>query len=211
MTFWLIFPWLLVAVLTVALLLRGRGERRRAAGQAKALSDQAPLSATLIRLRQAVESASDAIGIDDLEGASLYHNRAHRALFGHPVADLKAMEGDGGLFADAGVARAIRAAVRGGNSWAGETEVRTKDGRLVPCHVRADVIRDEQGRAVGIFNVFTDVTERRRAQRHLDEQRVRLELTLQSISDAVIATDVEGRVVLLNLAAQQMTGLAQTS
>ncbi len=207
--FWQIFPWVLVAALAVMLGLRMRRERQLAAQYERRVGEQKQLEETLNRIRQAVESASDAIGIGDMEGTSLYHNRAHIALFGYTVMELNAVEGGGVLFADAVVARAIHAAVRGGYSWAGDTEVRTRDGRLIPCHVRADVIRDEQGRAVGIFGVFTDISERLRARQLVEEQRQRLEVTLQSIGDAVITTDVEGRVVLLNPVAQQLTGLSQ--
>lgn len=207
--FWQILPWSIAAVLAVALVLRVRRERRTEADRARTHHEHEQMIVALARIRQAVESASDAIGIGDMEGTSLYHNRAHVALFGYSVAELNDTHGSGVLFADPVIAQEIHARIRGGSSWVGETDVRAKDGRLVPCLVRADIIRDEQGRAMGIFGIFTDITERRRAQHQLDEQRQRLEVTLQSIGDAVITTDVEGRVVLLNPVAQQMTGLMQ--
>jgi PAS domain S-box-containing protein len=124
----------------------------------------------LNRIRHAVESASDAIGIGDMNGISLYHNRAHLALFGYSVEELNAIEEDMVLFDDRTVAAAVHASIRAGYSWSGETEVRTKDGRRVPCFVRADIVRDDEGRPAGIFGVFTDVTERRRMQRLLDRK-----------------------------------------
>lgn len=152
MQFWLILPWILVVLGTAvfAAVLR----RQRAA-----LADT---GATLERIRQAVESASDAIGIGDFEGNSLYHNRSHVALFGYTVEELNAAPGQGVLFADKAVARAIIARVFEGKSWAGETDILTKDGRRVPALVRADVIRDSAGKPVGIFGVFRDVTRERK-------------------------------------------------
>src|SRR6187402_2663371 len=144
--FWQIFPWVLVAVLAAALGARMRNEKRIAAEYIRGRDEQQQLAATLNRISQAVESASDAIGIGAMDGTSLYHNRAHIALFGYTVIELNAVEGGGVLFADAVVALAIHAAIRGGYSWAGETEVRTRDGRIVPCFVRADIIHDEAGR-----------------------------------------------------------------
>ncbi len=124
----------------------------------------------LNRIRQAVESASDAIGIADMQGNSIYHNRAHVALFGYSVEELNSIDEDQVLFADRTVASAIHAAIRAGYSWTGEADVLTKDGRTVPCSVRADIIRDDEGRAAGIFGVFSDITERRRVQRLLDRK-----------------------------------------
>jgi PAS domain S-box-containing protein len=125
---------------------------------------------TLNRIRQAVESASDAIGVGDMQGMSLYHNRAHVELFGYSVEELNAVADDMVLFADRTVAAAIHASVRAGYSWKGETDIRTKDGHTVPCFVRADIVRDDEGRPTGIFGVFTDITERRRMQQALDRK-----------------------------------------
>ena len=143
--------------------------RTRARAQASAL--------TLTRIRQAVESASDAIGIGDADGNSVYHNRAHMALFGYTVAELNALPGIGVLFADPGIAEEIHQSIRAGRSWSGEAEIRTKEGRSVPCFVRADLILDDLNRAVGIFGVFTDISERRRVEGVLEAQRQKLERT----------------------------------
>ncbi|WP_438022090.1 ATP-binding protein [Sorangium sp. So ce233] len=51
-----------------------------------------------------------------------------------------------------------------------------------------------------------EITAQRRASQALDQQREWLRVTLVSIGDAVIATDVEGRVVLMNPVAEQLTG-----
>ena len=69
---------------------------------------------TLNRIQQAVESASDAIGIGDAEGNSVYHNRAHLALFGYTVDELNAQPGTGVLFADPRTAGEIHQSIRAG-------------------------------------------------------------------------------------------------
>ncbi|AOS44018.1 Blue-light-activated protein [Lacunisphaera limnophila] len=133
---------------------------RRRAGRLQRRLDHT--AAMLRRISQAVESTSDAIGIGDMQGHSLYHNRAHLELFGYTVDELNAVPGDGVLFADPAVAQEILTAVKGGRSWSGETDVRTRAGQAIPAFVRADIIRDEAGEPVGIYGVFADITERRR-------------------------------------------------
>jgi PAS domain S-box-containing protein len=54
------------------------------------------------------------------------------------------------------------------------------------------------------------VIERRRARLALDDEKERLAVTLRSIGDAVITTDVAGRVVLANRAAEALTGWGLT-
>jgi PAS domain S-box-containing protein len=62
------------------------------------------------------------------------------------------------------------------------------------------------GRMIGVVLVFRDVTEERRAEDAIAEQREWFETTLESIGDAVIATDVQGEVVFMNPIAEHLTG-----
>ncbi len=199
-------PWVLCGTLGATVIVLGwqlRLNRRRRIAAESSLGD---IESRLRRISRAVESASDAIGIGDFEGHSLYHNPAHVALFGYTEDELNAVPGSGALFADVTVAKRIHASIRAGQSWTGETEVKTKDGRHIPALVRADIILDEQQKPVGIFGVFTDITERRRAAALLDEERQRLSITLESIADGVITTDSQGRVELMNRVAEELTG-----
>jgi PAS domain S-box-containing protein len=57
--------------------------------------------------------------------------------------------------------------------------------------------------------MMADITERKRAEKKLREREEWLATTLSSIGDAVIATDIAGRVTFLNPAAQSLTGWSQ--
>jgi signal transduction histidine kinase len=61
--------------------------------------------------------------------------------------------------------------VRAGKTWEGEFAVRRKDGSAFPAHVTDSLIRDAEGRAVGIVGVSTDITERKRLEESLREIR----------------------------------------
>lgn len=54
--------------------------------------------------------------------------------------------------------------------------------------------------------IFGDVTERMRAENALRESEERLSTTLRSIGDAVLATDAEARVTMMNPVAEALTG-----
>ncbi|MES2642865.1 MAG: PAS domain S-box protein [Myxococcota bacterium] len=60
-----------------------------------------------------------------------------------------------------------------------------------------------------VANVLASATERERAEAALQQEKERLAVTLRSIGDGVIATDVDARVVLVNAVAEQLTGWAQ--
>ncbi len=57
-----------------------------------------------------------------------------------------------------------------------------------------------------VLAVIREITDRVRAQEALAAEKERLAVTLASIGDGVIATDPEGRVVLLNRVAARLTG-----
>jgi PAS domain S-box-containing protein len=67
-------------------------------------------------------------------------------------------------------------------------------------------LKDDSGQVVGASKIMRDVTERRAAERQLSASRESLRLTLASIGDAVITTDVEGRITYLNSVAESTTG-----
>src|SRR2546430_16207453 len=51
-----------------------------------------------------------------------------------------------------------------------------------------------------------DVTERKRFEKEIAAEKESLAVTLRSIGDGVITTDVQGRVIMLNNEAERLTG-----
>ncbi len=86
------------------------------------------------------------------------------------------------------------------------TVLTTRGGEAVPVDGSLSLIRDEWDGAWGMVLVMRDVSERDRIARALVEEKERLRVTLQSIGDAVIATDTAGCVVLMNPIAEMLTG-----
>lgn len=67
-------------------------------------------------------------------------------------------------------------------------------------------LRDEKGRVTHVQSVILDVTEQKNAELALAEEKEWLRTTLRSIGDAVIATDCNGKVTLMNTLAEELTG-----
>ncbi|WP_422999875.1 EAL domain-containing protein [Undibacterium sp. JH2W] len=63
-----------------------------------------------------------------------------------------------------------------------------------------------EGQATGSIGALIDISERNQAQATLAAENERVETTLASIGDAVISTDVHGRILMLNKVAQQICG-----
>ncbi|WP_457352490.1 EAL domain-containing protein [Roseateles sp. P5_D6] len=103
---------------------------------------------------------------------------------------------------------AVRAALRDGPQLDGEWRVSWPDGSVHVLRSAGRVLRDAGGRPLRLSGVCWDVSESRRLQQQLQEQHELLEVTLQSIADAVLTTDALGRVTWLNPVAQRLTGWA---
>ena len=67
-------------------------------------------------------------------------------------------------------------------------------------------LRDAAGTIVGTLSSVLDISARKRTEQQLQRSEEGLAITLQSIADAVIATDAQGRVTRMNLSAQRLTG-----
>ncbi|MGD0953262.1 MAG: PAS domain S-box protein [Methanotrichaceae archaeon] len=83
------------------------------------------------------------------------------------------------------------------SQWHGETRI--LDTKIVPE-------RDNDGSVRAVVAIGRDITERKRAEEALLASEQRYVTTLASIGDAVIATDIEGRITFMNAVAEELTG-----
>ena len=82
-----------------------------------------------------------------------------------------------------------------------------RDGQPVAVLENARAIRDANGEVIGYEGTFIDITERKRAEQAMFDEKERAQVTLQSIGDAVISTDAQGRIEYMNPVAESLTGL----
>jgi len=87
-----------------------------------------------------------------------------------------------------------------------EYQLRRRDGTLITVVENARVVRDADGAIVGYEGTLADITERKRAELQLSDEKEKAQVTLQSIGDAVITADAQGRIEYLNPVAEALTG-----
>lgn len=88
-----------------------------------------------------------------------------------------------------------------------ERNLTDASGRLRCTHISYTPDMDPQtGEVRGVFVQMSDITDRKRVEEELFQEKELMRLTLQSIGDAVVCTDAEGRITYLNPVAAHMTG-----
>ena len=81
-----------------------------------------------------------------------------------------------------------------------------KDGSQFWANVVITSVRDNAGQLRGFAKVTRDITERKLFADALFAEKERAQVTLNSIGDAVICTDISGKITFVNLVAERMTG-----
>ncbi|MBD2545942.1 MULTISPECIES: PAS domain S-box protein [Planktothricoides] len=138
------------------------------------ITEQKKNQQKLLRLSKAVASTSDAIAITDLSGNPIYINPAFIKLFGYELAPLISHKGLNILYADSSLCTSVFDTIKQGVSWRGEVKMQTHHRDFLDILLRADAIKDESGKIVGFVYIYTDISDRKRAQEQLAQHAIEL-------------------------------------
>ena len=146
------------------------------------ITDRKNAEYTLCLVTQAVDSASDAIAIADLEGYSIYHNQAFIQRYGYTVEELNNAGGPGVMYAKSQELRKLFKVLRKGLSWSAEIELKAKNGEIIETQLRADCIKDNASKPIGMMAIIADLTDLKRAESALKFSQERLQLAVSGSS-----------------------------
>ena len=93
-----------------------------------------------------------------------------------------------------------------GEAWEDTFPLRDRHGYYHWFLSRATPIRDSEGKVSRWFGTNTDISDSKVLEEALFVEKERAQVTLNCIGDAVICTDILGKITLLNLVAERMTG-----
>jgi len=83
------------------------------------------------------------------------------------------------------------------------------DGEIRTIEGSVSLLRNAAGEPIGFHGVNRDRTEQKKAEAALQQSEENLRITLNAIGDAVISTDIHGKVVGMNPVAETLTGWSQ--
>ena len=163
-------------------------------------------------LHTLMDNVPEDIYFKDREGRFLRNNRAHAKRFN--LADPKRVIGktDFDFFSEEHARQAYedeQTVIRTGQPITKEEKETWPDGRVTWALTTKLPFRDEHQQIVGTFGVTHDITQRKLMEEDLRRSEESLAVTLNSIGDAVLATDTDGRVTRMNPIAENLTGWTQ--
>jgi PAS domain S-box-containing protein len=155
-------------------------------------------------LASIVDSSDDGIVSQTLDGIITSWNRAAQRIFGYTAAEAigqritliipperHAEEAD--VLARIGLGEKVEQF---------ETIRQTKDGRQINISLTVSPVKDAQGRIIGASKIWSDITNRKRAE----EEHSRLAAIVDSSDDAIISKTLDGTITSWNRAAQRIFG-----
>jgi len=188
--------------------LRWRARRQRRS-EAALRESEAHQRRTALDLEAIFENAS--VGIAFSRNRVIERSSAaFDEIFGYPPGEL---EGKPGLVVwpsageYAAVGREAGPLLIAGRPYEAERQARRKDGSRFWARIRAKAVKAGDP-SKGTIWIIEDISEKRQAEERLFAAKERAHATLLAIGDAVIVTDAEGRVELMNPLAEALTGRA---
>ncbi len=102
--------------------------------------------------------------------------------------------------------KVLHGLTRVSSTYVTDYRLKRSDGSVVILEETARAFFDAAGKTQRVIGVATDITARKQAEEALRKTEQRWATTLASIGDAVIATDVIGRITFMNPVAEDLTG-----
>jgi PAS domain S-box-containing protein len=165
--------------------------------------------AKIRRLAAIAESSADAIVGLDLEARVQEWNKGAERLFGYTREEMLGRSFIEMLPEEVAEAEKICLAevVEEGYVENHESIRVHKDGHWVPVLMTATLLKDAEGSITGISAVMKDLTEIKRLQKEISQEKKRLETLIRGVKEGVAFADEEDRVVLLNASAERLLGV----
>jgi len=162
-------------------------------------------------LEKVVDNMADAIVMTDKKGLITFYNKGATEIFGHhpsdilgkPVLDFYVRK------KDAKKVKQILLKSKEGKVSDFETQFLTRDGRKVFVNMSATLIRDEEGKVVGILGINRDITQSKMLERELKESEERYRTMVESAHDMVAIIDGDSRLKYVNKKAEELTAYSR--
>lgn len=165
-----------------------------------------------LRFEYASIATSDAIWDWDLSSGVVYRSSNFEKLFGHKIdnytnnKDFWISQIHPEDYPD--VQKEMQAFQTGSEEfWESTFRFKKANGKYAYVLDKGIIIRDQKGKALRMIGATQDITARKQAQSELENEREFLKSLMDSLSEAIVACDESGKIILSNRAAKALHGM----
>ena len=165
------------------------------------ITSRVNIESEIRRLSRVVETSPQGIVIFDLDFRIVYANKRameivkwdyEKELLGREIFNF-VREEDFSVFSEK-----IVPVLKNKETWSGEIPMYRRDGVLIPTEIHASAVVNERGEIENFVVIFSDITERKKAEIALKEAYEFTKTIFSSIPAAVFSKDREGKYLLVN-------------
>ena len=168
-------------------------------------SANAALQLAQTQWSQFLEASPDVMWIKDVEGRYVAVNDVFLSFWGAPRDRVLGATDDGLGTRDLGAVRASDAVAMRDGSYQGEF-IEVRERREYVFHVKKVGLHDAAGRVVGTLGLARDVTDRRRAEQAVQQEKAFTDAVVDSLPGIFYVLDNQGRFVRWNKVAESLSG-----
>jgi len=150
---------------------------------------------------------SDSVIVTDLQGRITYWNEAASALFGYTAEEMLEKT-PARLYPGRDMVQPVQDFERllAGFDYLGEWEGRRKDGTAVWVDIKTTILRDTQGKAIGLIGFAKDITARKQAEERLRQSEKHFRALIENNADGIALTDENGIITYASPSTTRMVG-----
>lgn len=165
------------------------------------------------KIRHLLESITDMVFETDINGNITHANKLTLRMFGYTQGDLKSGVNILSIVADdeadrmkSSISRLLDEDNTEATPGLEEYTAQRSDGSTFPMTIHFNRIINEEGQVTGIRSILFDTSNDRSYKAALQMSEEKLRFIVDSISDGIIVTDIEGKIVEVNNATMQKAG-----
>ncbi|MDI9866522.1 PAS domain S-box protein [Flectobacillus sp. DC10W] len=180
-------------------------EQDRVIAAAKDITEKKHSDQHLSLYKQLLDNMNDLVCLWSPEGKPIYVNKSFYEFAGDftDIVDKKIP------LLEEPLAQNIFDAVLNGKHVSQDVVIYDKEEDWIDYYVSAGPIADENNQIVSLFTIFTDISERKKHERDLEQYNVQITNILESITDGFFAVNHQYTVTYMNAEAERLLGMSR--